>query len=478
MAANAVRTRLPAGDREGSPQAPRRNPWLLAWLAFLPVAVLRAGKLSEADTFWEIRAGLLTIAHRSIPATDPFSWTMHGKPWTLNSWGFDVVAAIAYRLAGLPGVAWLCAILAMAIAGLILLLARQLGASALATGSVLLVCTPSLVGWLSARPQLIDYVAVLALVMLLRRTAQGRAGIGTVAAAGLLSAGWVNMHAGALLGVAIAGTCAVLLLARRETRKAGWWCVAATGAALAGCFVYPYGIGIIRQTAHVQEVSAGLIAEWRHFDPASPIQDLTLVIGLLALGIAVRRGDAALIAALGIAAGGSILAMRFLAFLVLFAVPVLAVWVSRPSPVVLRYLRSRRVMFRRCGAAGLAVLSVIAMVSLTHIGRPDPAAYPAGLVRDIPAGCRLFSTDILGSFVILERPDVPVSLDTRNDLYGRARLLAEERTLHGLGNVASGLRGAGCVLVPPAYGLAGKLTRDPGWQVRGSAAAAVLFVRR
>jgi len=37
----------------------------------------------------------------------------------------------------------------------------------------------------------------------------------------------------------------------------------------------------------------------------------------------------------------------------------------------------------------------------------------------------VFNTDTLGGFVILERPDVQVSLDTRNDLYGRQRVPAD-----------------------------------------------------
>ena len=477
MTADTASASLAAGTRPPAAPEGSRRPWLLAWLAFLPVAVLRAGQLSEADTFWEIRAGLLTIARRAIPASDPFSWTVHGRPWSLNSWGFDVVIAAGYRLAGLPGVAWLCAGLAMAIAGLLLLLARQLGASPVAAGAVLLICAPFLTGWLTARPQLFDYLAVALLVMLLHRIAQGSHVPRVVLTAGILCAGWVNLHAGAVLGVVVAGACAALLLARREAGKAAW-CLAAAGVGLAGCCLNPYGVGVLGQTARVEEASAGLMVEWRHLDPASPVQDLAFIIGLFALVIAVRRGDAAFAAALGVGVTGSVVAIRFLAFAALLAVPVLAAWASCPPSPVLRYLRSRRLMLRRCGVAGLAALTAVAVPSLIHIGRPDLASYPAGIIKDIPSGCRLFNTDILGGFVILERPDVPVSLDTRNDLYGRQRLLAEEQTLAGGGNLARGLRGAGCVLVPPGYGLALRLAHMPGWQRRASDAAAVLFVHR
>src|SRR5215471_15408329 len=81
---------LETGIDTTKPKLGVRAGWLLAMLAFVPFAVLRAGDLSEADTFWQIRTGLFTIAHRSIPAVDTFSWTMRGKPWSLNSWGFNV----------------------------------------------------------------------------------------------------------------------------------------------------------------------------------------------------------------------------------------------------------------------------------------------------------------------------------------------------------------------------------------------------
>jgi hypothetical protein len=459
-----------------------RRPWLLAWLAFLPVAVLRAGELAEADTFWEIRTGLLTIQNMAIPATDPFSWTMHGKAWTLNSWAFNVVIAVAYRLAGLAGVAWACIGLVMVIVALVLTLARMLGASPAIAGIALFLGSPLLIGWLSARPQLTDYLAFMIIVMLLRRIAgapPGQPRWWSVAGVGITCVIWVNLHAGALLGVAVAAACAVLLLVRRSTARAGMWCAAAAVAALAGTFVNPYGLGVIAQTTQVQAESSGVIAEWRHLDPASPIQDFSVLIGLLALVLVIRRRDAVLTAALAVTTAGSVIAIRSLPFVVLLALPVLAAWAAKPSPALASYARSRQVLFRRGRIAGVVAITAVASPSLAHIGRPELATYPVSIVKDIPAGCRLFNTDLLGGFVILERPDVPVSLDTRNTLYGKSMLFAEERVLAGKGNLTRGLAGAGCVLVPPASGLARRLDHDPGWKLTASEPpAAVLFIRR
>jgi len=454
-----------------------RVPWILAWLSFVPLVVFRAGIMSEADTFWQIRIGLVTMANHVIPATDTFSWTMYGKPYFQNSWGFDVLLAVGYRLGGLPGAAAICAVITLGIAALALLLARQLGASAPVSAASLFLAAAPLAGWLSARPQLVDYVAVLLLVLLLRRIEQGRARWGAVALVGVLTVVWVNLHAAALLAVAMTGVAAVLLaVARRGT---SWrYAAAATVVAAAGCLANPYGIDVLHQAGQVQSDSAGLIVEWVPVDLADPVQIVALAAGLAALVIAWRRREAVLCAGLAIGVAGAVVANRMLPFAVILATPVLAAFASDPPDSIRRYLTSRKVMFRRCGALALLALVALAAPSLAHIGRPEPATFPVALVAEIPHGCRLVNSYQIGGYVILTRPDVLVSLDSRNNLYGRAVLLAEERVLNGNGNLSAGLAGAGCVLVPPRYGLARRLRHDPQWQLRAADQVAVLYVRR
>jgi len=454
-----------------------RRPWLLAWLAFLPLVVFRAGVLSEADTFWEIRVGLLTIAQRAIPAVDTFTWTVHGKPYFLNSWGFNVLLAVAYRLGGLPGAAVLCALVTLAIIALALMLARSLGASAAAAGVAFFLAMPLLTGWLSARPQLVDYAAVLAFAMLLRGIEQGRGRWGSVALAALLTVVWINLHAAALLAVALAGASALLLVL---LRRGPCWRYAAASAAVAaaGCLLNPYGIAVLHQASEVQADSTQLISEWMPVDWTSPIDDLTIAVGVASLIIAWRKREAVLAGMLAVGLAGSLQAVRFLPFVVILATPVIAAFAANPPDPIRRYLASRAVMFRRCGALAMLALIALAAPSLAHIGRPEQASYPAAVVADIPHGCRLITSDLIGGYVILARPDVPVSLDSRNNLYGPALLTAEERVLHGWGNLSRGLAGGGCVLVPPSYGLVRRLRHDANWQVRASELTGILFVRR
>jgi hypothetical protein len=455
----------------------RRRAWILALLSFLPLVIYRAGILSEADTFWQIRIGLLTMALHAIPATDTFSWTMHGTSYFQNSWGFDVLLAVGYRIGGLPGVAGVCALITTGIAALALRLSHTLGASAVASATALFLAAAPLAGWLSARPQLVDYAAVLGLAMLLRRIEQGRGRSGVVAVIALLTVIWINLHAAGLLAVALTGAAAVLLAVTR--RGTSWrYAAAATVAAVAACLVNPYGIGVLHQAGQVQSDSAGLIVEWVPVDLANPLQDAALAAGLAAIVIAWRRREAVLTAGLAVSVAGAAVANRMLPFAVLFAAPVLAAFASDPPDPIRRYLASRRIMFVRCGALAMVALVALATPSLAHIGRPEPSTFPVALVADVPHGCRLFNSYQIGGYVILARPDVLVSLDSRNNLYGRTALLAEERVLNGHGDLSRGLAGAGCVLVPRGYGLARHLRADPGWRLRASDHIAVLYVRR
>lgn len=465
-----------AVEPEADDRISRRGlPCVMAWLTVLPLAVLRAGTLAETDTFWQVRTGVLIIQQRAIPAVDPFSWTVRGERWTLNSWGFDVALGVAYRVAGLPGVALTCALSLLVTAGLVLLLARRLGSAPWAAAAVLLFVSPVLIAWFSARPQLVDYVAVPALLLLLRHVARGEAPKASILGIGLLMVVWVNLHSASLLGVAIVGATGVLLLARPSTRAGGYRCLAATVVALVASLANPYGIGLFAQTASVKDASTDVVVEWQHLDPTNVSQLVMLLIGVGALAIAVRRRDAVFTAALGVTIAGSLLAIRILPILVLVAVPVLAAGLS--APAVLAYGRRMRLVLVPGAALAVAVLAVLAVPSLGHLGRPDPALYPTAAVQQVPSGCRLFNSYQLGGYVLLERPDVPVSIDSRNDLYGAERVLAATRLLDGQGDVDAGLTGAGCVLVPPRSGLAQKLKSDPRWRLQTSEPAAALFVR-
>ena len=237
-----------------------RGPWLLAWLAVAPIVALRAGTLAESDTFWQTRTGELILDLGRLPTADPFSWTAAGHPWTVNSWGFDVLLAWAYRSGGLPGVALAGAVLAFLAAGLVLLVARRLGAGPLAATVVVQGAALALLTFLSVRPQLVDYCVIPVLVLLTRGVTRPAAQLpARLVGLGALATAWVNLHSTAVMGVPLLAAAAVATAVWRPAA------LGRVGAALAvytlGVMVNPAGPQILTQAVTVARESTGVITE-------------------------------------------------------------------------------------------------------------------------------------------------------------------------------------------------------------------------
>lgn len=453
----------------------RRHPWVAVWLSLIPFVLIRAGTLAEGDTFWQIRTGLVTLSDGRIPRTDPFSWTAHGEPWTQNSWGFNVVLALVYRVAGLAGVALACAAVVAVIFAIVLVIAKKSGAHPVVAAAVLQVACGALTVYMSARPQLVDYVAVLLLLLLLGRMLDSTGPpVLELATLAVMVALWVNLHAAAPLGVAIIGVATVLVCLSRKTRPRTGWFAAATLVAAVCTLPNPYGMEVFAQSFRVADASTELISEWQPLDPTNPLQLLAFLPGAVALCLAVRRRDPVYVAALGVTAAGSVGAIRFLPLLLLVALPVLAS--SATSPAVLRYIVSRRVMLVQAAVVGLIAMTTAAVIAMTHVGRADPATYPSAMVAAIPHDCRLWNTYDVGDYVILERPDVRVFIDGRNDMYGVDRVRTSDHAL--LESSDRDLAGAGCALVPSWTPLAHFLRGDAGWRKVTADDTWTLYARR
>jgi hypothetical protein len=467
------------------PRAP--SAWLTAWAAALPVALIRARYLSESDTFWEIRTGQVILRTGHIPAVDSYSWWARGRPWAPNSWAFDVLLAAAYRAGGLACVALLGSALVMAACAAILLLARRLGGSAPAAGVGVFAWSVAMFLWLSVRPQLTDYAAVpLLLVVMARAGPAVRPRTLLIIAA--IQAVWVNLHTAALLGIPVVlcaglGTQAGVLSAlpagarRRMLPTAAARAAAPALAALAGTLANPRGPGVFAQLREVNSASAGLVAEWQHVSLSSPGQLVMLGAGVLAVAAAARRRrfEEALVLAMLAVAGAY--AIRNLPILDAVAVAVLAVAFGGPRLRAWTADRARVIALRIMAVGVVGALAVRAVIGLPHTGA---TIYPVAAVRALPSGCRLFNSYLLGGIVILERPGVPVSIDSRNDLYGRQTVVAEQRILTSSSGGPGVLRrlGVTCVLIPAATGLAGQLRRSPGWRRVIGGPAGTVFVRR
>lgn len=460
-------------DGRSKPKRSVSRTWILAWLAFLPLVMIRAENFAESDTFWQIRAGMLTLEQGSIPIRDTFSWTAAGEPWTLNSWGFNVVLGAAYHRGGLMGSAIAASVLVAILGALLLLQARQLGATPVVSGWVLFIGGAIMTTWISARPQVVDYIAMMALVLLLNRLGAAVRPAWVIAGLGLLTIAWVNLHAAASLGAVSCGAAAVAMLISRSDRRLTYRFVGATLVVVGCLLINPYGFGILSQAVQVKDQSTN-IREWQPFDSSDPLQLVVMAAGLAAFIIVARRRDPVLAAVMAVMLCGSITAYRILPILFMVSLPILS---AAAPPSVLRYFESRRRMLAQGAFAGVLVAVIAAFINIPNLGRPDPAHFPSAAIQEIPVGCKLFNDYQLGGLVILQRPDVAVSIDSRNDLYGARRVDRSLNAIEGRGDYEGELQGAGCALIPPDTELAGLLRESPFWARTFSEPTAELFVR-
>jgi len=164
--------------------------------------------LNDGDTLWHIRAGEWMLDHRAIPATDLFSFTAGDRPWIPHEWLAEVLMALAFRAAGIPGVMALTAgATGLTAAVLMHHLRRFLPGIYACVGVVLalsnaaptLLARPHVLAWPCLALWCGGLVAARA-----RRTAPSLALLPVMAL-------WVNLHGSFLLGLLLgAGVGAVL----------------------------------------------------------------------------------------------------------------------------------------------------------------------------------------------------------------------------------------------------------------------------
>lgn len=485
---------------------PNSRGWLFAWAAVAPIAVLRAGTFAESDTFWAIRTGEVILDTGRVPTTDPFSWTAAGQPWHPNSWAFDVLLAVAYRCAGFTGVAALCILLVMAVQASLLLLAAVWGARPGAAGPTGLVFLGVCLGWLSARPQLVDYIALPLAIVLTTRAFESRGRRsrgGWLVAIAALHCCWVNAHSAAALGIAVvalvgagrmltgwlghrAGSHAEPQLAEGAVTEAGGavagpsrlaegsLAVVATLAAVVGTMASPLGIGLFEQATKVRQASVGIVLEWGPITQGDVTGWVLLAIAGLAAVPAMRRLQFDRAATLVFLAVGGVLTLRLLPMAALVAAAALAA--NLDWGWLLRYTRSRARMLRFGAALTAGALCVPAAVSATHLGRTMTSRASLGT---LPAGCRLINEYQLGGLVILLRPDVPVGIDSRNDIYGRAQVLRLQRlvTEPEDGPAALANLGVTCAYLSRGSALARQLAGAKGWREASPGSNPTVYLR-
>jgi len=417
---------------------------LAALLVF--VAGLCLWPVTESDVFFRIKVGQEILAHRHLMERNLFSFTAPEHPDLDLAWGFEVGAALLFRLGGFPAVVvGKTLVIALAFA-LAFVACRQRGAgrvsAALALAAAALVMRERLV----ERPHILSFVGesvvLLALGALGRRWS--RVALVAFVVAMLL---WSNGHAGVFAGVVMLGSAAVTLAFRQraQARRALGLC----GIVAVSAFVTPAGPGILRYLSlHLAIPRIHVIDEFRAATFRSDgafFLFLALVVALL-VTLRWRRASPPTAAPaatdLGPAVAMTALALtsvRFSADAALVLSPVLAtqltgVWAALEARLGIR-------VSRRWGtglvSAALVVAAVAPRIAHARAGTPlvsiglDPSMVPTEALRFVTEHGlrdRMYNDFETGSYLAFEGyPRYRVFIDPRLPAYPEAlhRLLGD-----------------------------------------------------
>ena len=261
---------LPVRGTKTLAKARQISGWrLVALLAALGTLWMSVGPLAETDVFWHIKVGEVLTSHLRFPWPDPWSYTLPDAHWQSTSWLSEVLFYGVYQAGGAVGISALRLVL---VAGLCLLLARQLipRHTPWVGTAVFSVVSLSMSVFDQERPQLISLLFLVWLASVCRTTIRERrpphpALVGVVAWA------WANFHGyWTLVPLALAGTAACLLADREAAaQQLAKKCATGALAAVVGAALTPAGPGLLLSPFTVASAARGVISEWLPLDPAT-----------------------------------------------------------------------------------------------------------------------------------------------------------------------------------------------------------------
>jgi hypothetical protein len=385
----------------------------------VPVAATWFGRTQAVDLAYQVRAGEVMLDSHRILTTDPFTFTAAGHGWLNQQWGAEVVFAGLCRSAGWGGIAVVWGLLVGLACLFVYLGCRARGAAPSVAACLTLVGYVVAAPILTMRPQLFGVVLFAATGWIVATRERSPARLWVVPG---LAAVWANVHGSFVLLFAILALAWLedgATASRRRLTVVGGLSVVATLA-------NPFGV---RAWTYITSIAAnptisGRVAEWGPPSLRTPLGALFFGSVLATfVFLATRERKVSLVTLVGLC---------FYALLGMAAVRGV-VWWALACPVLiapsLRTASSRDDGRSALNVVFLVPLGVVLALAYPGFRGTDPVTRgPAiltyapedlvGAVREaVPAGSRVFASEVYGSWAEFSLPEDPVFVDPRIELF-------------------------------------------------------------
>lgn len=476
--------------------------------------------LIDGDVWWHIRAGEEVLRTGRVPTIDTWTIVGAGMSWTSQDWLSNVLLALGHGL-GAWGLTLLSLLFSLVVVAALLLLWRAIGVRDRSVRwlarLVWLVIGLTVAGpVLGVRVQVVDLPLAAACVLVLWHFLSHRRAR-VLAWLPVISVAWANLHAAWLLifllgGAVMVGEMIDRVAGRRPrgTAPLTWreiaWLAVALLAALAVVSLNPNGPALYLYPLEVSSIAAhrDFLAEWS--PPALDTLPGRMFAGFVLVGVLpalifgarhLRSADLLILGGLTIMAAS---AARFL----LVAGPIGAAVIALAlGPVIARSRVGRafgpiasRMSLRpptpRLALVNVALATILAVVGVAvAVARVSPTAQSAAIAEHMPVaavdwiiandpGDRPFNTYSWGGYLGLRRPDRPVYIDGRSDIYGDGPIRAYADAISLRADPASLLdeHGIDHVLFNTHHPFSAWLDSRPEWMRAYSDELASVWVRR
>jgi hypothetical protein len=457
---------------------------------FLGLFAMTARNVTDPDVWWHLKTGQFIAQHKSVPHTDPFSYTRAGEPWVAHEW---LTELLLYQLQRATGFGGLIIVFAAVLCAAFFVLYLRCGPDPYVAGVAMLYAAWATQPVWGVRPQVLSLLLTSLWLLILERSERDSKLLWWTLPLTLLC---VNLHAGFALGLALS---ALLLAGELAEHLLGYSQPSAprlrTAALvlLLDLLIVPLNPNGLRMFSYPVETLQSVamqryIAEWAspNFHHAEYWPFLLMVLGTFAALTWSRRAlrpRDLLLLIVSLYAG--LCSIRMMPLLVLIAAPLLCQrlgdWATGRSQQPVRPPSPSAPLLNGANVLAIAVFACIHTVQVIHRQpQAEGQQFPSRAVAFLQTrpSSRIFNHYDWGGYLIWKLyPSTPVFIDGRADLYGEQLLDRFANTYQFKGDWQQILRQwrIDTVLVPADSALATGLRSSPGWTIAYEDSQAVVL---